>query len=298
MNGYTPSPRTPKGVVKVTRYNWDQSNTEFPNRIMVAKDRLNVDDTYQRVDDVRTSLVHTIRRDFDGKIFRSLLVTQRPNGEIYIIDGMHRWYAVREREDIDTVPCEFVECSSVAEEARIFLALNNGENGVSIHQKFISSLVAEDELCLSVDQMMRRVGVKLTKSTTSTGGPFVKCIDKVLRLASKDMALAERTLNVFKRLMPSGTWPGDVMMGLAYIDSRIEGVECALDNSKVVDRLVKVGIASIRAHMAEYSLIQQRTRGKSAGEKIWGHGIISAIRAGRGGAKYRLSNKAILEMSR
>lgn len=286
-SNYAPSPTTPSGVVKVTRYGWDVSQTEFSERAMVAKELLRAD-AYQRVDELSVATIHDIRRNFNAKRFGHLLVGRRRDGSLYLIDGLHRWTAVMERADIAEVPCEIVESAGQAEEAMLFVIRNSGQGRVTARQKYRALIIAGDKQAVAVDALLRRVGVQLTRSTNSVGGPYVKNISVLLRLHERDPQQLERCLVLMRQLMPSGTWPGAVMAGLVWLDSRIEGMDDALGNAGFVARVLDTGWETIRDVMDRFVMSQKKLRGGNGCDNTWGQGIFHALEAGRRPKQKRL----------
>lgn len=297
-SSYNPSPVTPKGVVKVTRYGWDVSQTQFSERSLVSKTLLKFD-SYQRFDDLNRQTIHDIRKNFNAKRFGHLLVSRRPDGSLYIVDGLHRWNAVMERADITDVPCEIVESGddAVAEEARLFVLRNSGLGRVKSHQKFKALVLARDEQAIAINETLERVGVTLVRSTEKSGGPFVKCVKSLLKLHERDPDNLERSLNACKTLMPTGTWPQWLLEGLAWLDSRIDGMSHALSDDIFMERLVDVGLGMLKETTDRFVLSQKQNRGGHANAKTWGQGIFLALEAGRRSRtrRFRLTAAAAVE---
>lgn len=87
---------------------------------------LRVDASYQRsIDNGKSrALIRKIARTWDWSLFQLLVVSRRPDGELYIVDGQHRWEAARLRRDLYDLPCSVYDFASVGDEATAFVALN------------------------------------------------------------------------------------------------------------------------------------------------------------------------------
>ncbi|KUR80794.1 hypothetical protein AQZ49_01835 [Novosphingobium sp. FSW06-99] len=89
-------------------------------------DELSVDPSYQRSIDNPTSraLIKKIAREWDWSLFQLLVVSRRPDGELYVVDGQHRLEAARLRGDLRDLPCSVYDFRLVSHEADAFVALN------------------------------------------------------------------------------------------------------------------------------------------------------------------------------
>ena len=87
---------------------------------------LSVDPSYQRSIDNPSSraLIKKIAREWDWSLFQLLVVSRRPTGELYVVDGQHRLEAARLRGDLHDLPCSVYDFQFVAHEADAFVALN------------------------------------------------------------------------------------------------------------------------------------------------------------------------------
>lgn len=103
-----------------------------------------VDEKYQRPP--QHSLIKSITENWDWRAVRTLAVSLRPNGErnIYaVIDGQQRLTAARE-SNIEKLPCQVYIDLTEAQEAELFLKLNNSKKP-SANDMFRAKLVEGDQ---------------------------------------------------------------------------------------------------------------------------------------------------------
>lgn len=94
----------------------------------VAPGHLSVDPSYQRSIDNAGSrrLIASIAASFDWRLFSSLIVSARPDGSRFIIDGQHRWAAAMRRGDLTHLPCCSFSYRTPEDEARMFHGCRSG----------------------------------------------------------------------------------------------------------------------------------------------------------------------------
>ena len=87
---------------------------------------LNVDPSYQRSVENGPSrvLIRKIAREWDWSLFQLLVVSRRPDGALYVVDGQHRLEAARLRRDLYDLPCSVYDFATTGDEADAFVAIN------------------------------------------------------------------------------------------------------------------------------------------------------------------------------
>jgi len=109
-------------IATTTEQNHKKTLGEKGKASYLSKDVLQFDTSYQRPE--ITAFVWHIARNFSWKLFGTVSVSQRINGEYFVFDGQHRVLAARLRDDIDNIPCLVFNLDGVSEEAEAFLDLN------------------------------------------------------------------------------------------------------------------------------------------------------------------------------
>ena len=104
---------------------------------------LNVDCSYQRSIDSPSSraLIKRIAGEWDWSLFQLLVVSRRPDGELYVVDGQHRLEAARMRGDLHDLPCSVYDFRLVSHEADAFVALNQQRKPLTRLDLFKGSVI-------------------------------------------------------------------------------------------------------------------------------------------------------------
>jgi len=126
---------------KVERYKWTKPG-DRGRQCWVPVDSIRVDKSYQR-DEVSLSNTLNKARGFDWAAFGSLILAERPNGNLYVVDGLQRLLAARHRGDIARVPCIVFQSDGPEQEAKHFLQANDDRKYVSATDKFRAAVRAK-----------------------------------------------------------------------------------------------------------------------------------------------------------
>ncbi len=125
--------------------------------------QLAVDTLYQRdLDGVSRRLISDIARGWDWNLFQPLVVARRHDGTMYVVDGQHRLEAARLRGDIAQLPCVIFHPSDPADEAQVFVELNQRRRPLTAYALFNASLAAGDAHAESLQSILRSVGLSFS----------------------------------------------------------------------------------------------------------------------------------------
>lgn len=132
----------------------------------VAPEHLSVDPTYQRSIDNEASrrLIASIAASFDWRLFSSLIVSARPDGNRVIIDGQHRWAAAMRRGDLAHLPCCSFSYRTPEDEARMFITANRARKAMNRLDDFYAALAAADEDALEIHRLVTEAGLVVSRS--------------------------------------------------------------------------------------------------------------------------------------
>lgn len=253
---------------KIERYGWILRDA--PGVFMeIDKSEINVDHEYQR-DEVNVDKVRSIASSWSWAGCGAISVALRPDGRFFVFDGQHRFLAAKIRADITTLPCMVFECDSVAKEAAGFLVTNSERKPVTAIDKFRSLVITEDDAAKHVKQVLRDLGLEISKTANRPGQ--IKCVARCMTLATSDLegfkkaaALSER---VCRDVAPIHE---DIVAGLFHIH-RKHGL---LDDTRFVRRVLDVGHASLVDGIRRSRIF----RGKG-GELTLMEGILTAANKG------------------
>ena len=93
---------------------------------------LAIDPSYQRsIDNPQSQkLIVKIARDWDWDLCQPLVVSRRPDGTQWIVDGQHRLAAAVARDDIEQLPCFICNYPDAATEAQRFVDFNRNRKAL------------------------------------------------------------------------------------------------------------------------------------------------------------------------
>lgn len=131
----------------------------------VSIDKLVVDGKYQRP--VEEKRVERIVNEFDSKLLGTLELSERKNGTFAVIDGQHRYEALK-RVGRKTVPSLVHKNLTVKEEADLFARTNMGRKPLTPVQRFRAQVFAGDPQAVAISKIVTKCGFKVDYSETST----------------------------------------------------------------------------------------------------------------------------------
>lgn len=137
----------------------------------MAVTEFSVDPSVQR--QLNEPRVTKLAKDFNPKMLGLVTASKRLDGRSYILDGQHRIAAARKAGYTGYVATRLYENLTVAEEARLFLDLNDTRK-VNAMDKFLVRATMGDPGALALRDALARVG--LTVSGTHAGGKFAAIV--------------------------------------------------------------------------------------------------------------------------
>lgn len=163
---------------------------------------LEVDPAVQRAY-LKQYKVQEIMTKFDPKGVGRILVSQRKDRSLRVLDGWHRVEAVRRLTDNDgTIPAEVYKGLSLSQEAELFLLRNAGDRPTTIDRYRVSIIAGEPE-AVEIDKLLHAFGWKVALTTTHTDHGSLSCV----------VALR----NLYRRSVEGGHDPNLVHMSLLII---------------------------------------------------------------------------------
>ena len=168
--------------------------------------QLAVDATYQRQLDQRShQLIARIASGWDWNLFQPLVVARRPDGELFVVDGQHRLEAARLRGDIQQLPCVIFSSSAAADEADVFVKLNQERRPLTAFALYNAALATGDPVVTALAELFRDTGWKVvgTADTKTLKPGELNCVGRVRRLhARHGDRLTRMALTVLARAFP------------------------------------------------------------------------------------------------
>lgn len=137
---------------------------------LIKIEELNVGHAYQRT--VKRSVVAKIKKNYDGSAFGTLIVGQRKDGTLWVVDGQQRMTAAKEMGHSE-VPCSVMESRGSAHEAEVFRVINGGRQNITRNELFKAALEAGDSQSVEIVAAIERMGFVLGLSAGSNSKPNV-----------------------------------------------------------------------------------------------------------------------------
>jgi hypothetical protein len=117
--------------------------------------------------------VEALKKKFNPKMLGLITASKRADGRSYILDGQHRIAAARAKGYTGYVAVRLYENLTVAEEAQLFLDLNDTRK-VNAIDKFLVRATMGDPAAVALKGALERVG--LNASAQHTGGMFAAIV--------------------------------------------------------------------------------------------------------------------------
>jgi hypothetical protein len=146
---------------------------QHPAVVELPVSSLRVDDTYQ--DRPREKMIVQIVQNFTPALLGIALVSERPDGSLYIVDGETRRQALLQRGGPDTMRCQVFKTSGCTEEALFFSLVNSNQSrrAIKLLQKLQAYHIAGIDK--GFGRAIKECGFSLTRGKTQLRGPvFVK----------------------------------------------------------------------------------------------------------------------------
>jgi hypothetical protein len=199
-----------KGFSKAERYKW-KTIGEIGEFRLIDKRHLNIDGRYQR-EEVSSSKVMTIARDWDWAMFGTLCVIERPDDTLWVFDGGHRARASFYRADIVQLPCMVHQMSTVSDEAKSFVNRNTMISNVSSFDRYRALTCAEDSCAITVSRILDECGLTVGKSAQAPH--MFSAIGTLVSAVKEDEAIARKSMVFCCQILRESAISGHVLTGV------------------------------------------------------------------------------------
>lgn len=208
---------------------------------IVTIDDLHIDESYQR--DLSRDLVERIRREWKTSACGAIVVSQRSNGDLYIVNGQHRTAAAKER-GMSEMLAQVVAGLTSQEEAQLRL-MGNTRRADSAQERFRAQVAAGNQESIAIQKILSEYGTRINPSVdTKSGINTVAAVEDIYRMDHKGLMLAA-VLDVLQE--------GFVMMGGRNVSSAmLKSIAWFLmkhrpeiDRARFIERLTAEGVDSI-----------------------------------------------------
>lgn len=178
--------------------------------VRVPIDDLTIDKQAQRTLNERRA--QKLASEFIPEAVGTIIISQRENGDKFIVDGQHRWRA-SQLLDYDTVVCEVHKGLTQTEEAILFLIKNRESSRPSALDEYKIGLTGGIPLFVDTEAVLQKHGLAMGATSVNAVG----AVNGVLRITDKYGAdILNRTLDVAEEAWgrTPETWDGMLLGGL------------------------------------------------------------------------------------
>lgn len=185
---------------------------------------LAVDTAYQRSIDTGASrkLINGIAARWRWDLCLPLLVSRRPDGGHYVVDGQHRLAGALLRGDIPVPPCFIRDLDGAEAEAALFRDMNRARKSMSTLDDYHASVAAGDESLSKIDGMVRESGLSIARHSQPKGWAAgeISCVAGIRRhLKQRGEAVVRSALKAMGQAFGDEVIanPGAIFGGLVMI---------------------------------------------------------------------------------
>lgn len=254
---------------KVRLYGW--KFRDAPGRFeMIGKGLLDVDPEYQRTGSVSNDKVLRIASKWSWLACGALIVAERPDGRLFVVEGQHRLLAARKRSDITQLPCLIFRVESVEREAEGFLQANTERRPVNACDKYRARLRAGDELALRLQSIFDASGYRVVSGHGE--GKSVRCVGLCLSLLEQDGELFQDLWPLVVLAHEEGTIHERVLAGLFYLAQKTDR---QIMREPFRTRIANAGRAAFIDAANKASAFYAK-----GGPRVWGVGIAGMLNKG------------------
>lgn len=181
---------------------------------VIELSKLKVDPVYQR--DLTAQFVERLAEKWDIVTAGTIVVSRRPDGFLYIVDGQHR-AAAAVRAGETHILCQVVHEPSAEEEARLRLK-GNVKRTDRVFEVFRARLAAGDETAEAIQRILADFGTHINMvPTTNSGINAVTAVEKLYTLDDGVTLITVLTMmkKLFGEIRPEVA-SSDILKGLTW----------------------------------------------------------------------------------
>lgn len=177
-------------------------------------------------------------KEFIYEAVSTIVVSQRTDGSVYIVDGQHRVYACMQR-GIETLVAEVRYGLTEQEEAMLFLLKNKESRNPNSRSEYKVALTAGISEFVETEAVLSKLGLRVSSNSKGGVGAVTTIVDITQKYGPE---VLERTLTVAEEAWgrEAGTWAAALLAGLGmFLGRHGDGV----DDEQLAKRLEKKNAA-------------------------------------------------------
>jgi hypothetical protein len=171
--------------------------------------------------------VQDLAEKFDAGEAREIYVSQRENGDRYILDGQHTW-AVLKAKGFTEWPCRVFWNLSPAEEARRFAQYNNNTRRVPPVVQYNAEVLAGDSLAVALDKILSKFHLRISSSKLRSKEGYLgvasrAVFQKIYELGGQKLLEETLQLSIDAWGQNEASFLGRMLQGMGYLLHYVEG---------------------------------------------------------------------------
>lgn len=253
-----------------------------PSLEQVPVAMLQVDSTYQRATDGPASrkIIACMVAKWDWRLCQPLIVSRRPDGGLFILDGQHRHAGASQRGDIPFLPCVLLSSLAVEDEASTFVALNTRRQKLSQSDIFHGMLATGDPKAAQVHALLEETGWRLRKSSNTQifAAGDMNCAPMLVRRIDQDGIEAVR----FALLTLRAAWPDKPITSTATFLKALMEVHTRLGEDDPAGSVDRMAATLADTAIDDWTLQATRIRAQNRTLSLAGALGVAMFRAARG----------------
>lgn len=222
---------------------------------------------YQRIE---KSAIKDYVRNFNPDLLNVIVVSERDNGGLYVIDGQQRVAACR-IVGYKMIKAQVFIGLTLKQEAKMFLELNKGINLTAI-EKFKAKLTKEDPAAIELNNIIEASGYKVSRSAKGENTDYtvnpVSAIERIWKDGAGDPWTIRTMLRVTGEAW-GGTPKGLTAETVKGFNSFLSRYKSELDVDRLISALAKTTPQRIVANGQKYRDLFSTVSGQAVGIGIW-----------------------------
>jgi hypothetical protein len=207
----------------------------------IAPDILVIDPIVQRVEGIDQVRVANIAAEFKQHMLGTFVISERKDGRLVVLDGMHRREVCMSVGHNTPVTCEVFTGLSIAEEAELFVGRNNARMPSAI-SKFHARVLMGEPAAMEITSILERHQWHISVDPLPGCLAAVVALESVYRSASNTLPngahpdVLDRVLEI---LTIAWEWDTDSVKGhmLSAVAQLVGRFASSIDTKKLVDEM-------------------------------------------------------------
>jgi hypothetical protein len=264
---------------KVQRYKWLHRNSPGVLRY-VDKRTLFIDRSYQR--ELNTGKSKRIASNLNWAAFGVLVVAERADKKLVVVDGQHRLAAALSRADVSEVPVVIFDLDgTIQDEATDFLVVNKERKPLTSVESFKALLASGDATALRVQEYIRQINREAGRASSTT----VACVNVLYRCVQRDEDSFAATWPLIGEISEGQKIDNRIVTGMVWLERKLvdpDGNKRSLADATNRKKLIEAGYRQVLRAIGEAAAYYKR-----GGDVVFANGVLNLL-------NYRRSKK--LEM--